>query len=164
MCNNGFDYTIKESTQTGHHYRRSLYRSKKCKPGLAISVEYGKISEKGTHTGTAVTVSSAFTDIRAQMIDEAKNLSSSKREISVKRIWEELNLKYIQTNRILQAVLRATKADVIKVLILTRKQESHCDIYTNIQAREYAELSCTDTRPFLPYNFIYTTPSVKMRD
>ncbi|KII67739.1 hypothetical protein RF11_01786 [Thelohanellus kitauei] len=52
--------------------------------GLAIRIADGKISEKGTHTWTAVSISSAVTDIRAQMIDGAKNLSLSKREIFAK--------------------------------------------------------------------------------
>ncbi|KII69791.1 hypothetical protein RF11_06359 [Thelohanellus kitauei] len=95
MCHIGFDKTIKESTQTSHHYRCSLYRSKMCKADLAISIGDCKISEKATHTWIAVTVSSAVTDIRAQMIYEGQNLSLSKPENSAKWICEELNLKYI---------------------------------------------------------------------
>ncbi|KII60840.1 hypothetical protein RF11_00590 [Thelohanellus kitauei] len=44
------------------------------------------------------------------------------------------------------------------------KKRSHGDIYTDIQTREYAQLSCTDTRPSLLYSFIYMIPNVKMRD
>ncbi|KII66997.1 hypothetical protein RF11_13655 [Thelohanellus kitauei] len=106
----------------------------------AISIADGKISEKGAHTCTIISVSSAVNDIRAQMIDQAKNLSLSKREISAQRIWEELNVKYIQTSsNSPSSVIKATKADVVKVVLLTRKEESHGDIYTDIQTREYAE-------------------------
>ncbi|KII62607.1 hypothetical protein RF11_14019 [Thelohanellus kitauei] len=55
---------------------------KKCKCGLAISIADGKILKKRTHILTVVSVSSAVTDIRAHMIDEAENLSLSTRETS----------------------------------------------------------------------------------
>ncbi|KII63697.1 hypothetical protein RF11_06235 [Thelohanellus kitauei] len=94
-----------------------------------------RFQKKGLSCMT-VSISAAVTDIRAQMIDEAENLSLSKCEISTKRIWEEMDLRYVQTSsNSSRCILKVTEADVMKVVLLASKEDSHGNIYRYLNMR-----------------------------